>query len=422
MLFTMRMNKKFILTTIFGFMLSMAMGLAQSEGLTSSPYSLYGLGIINQTSIGRTNGMGYTGIGQKTETEINNLNPSNFSLIPKNSFFYDIGITSEFNNYSNVGQNEAKTNFNFSNLAMAFRITDGLGAGIVMVPYSDVGYSLIGIQTNIEGTNETFESSVKGLGGLNDLKLNLGYQFTEKLRLGVSNSFLFGNIVEDESFQISNSTFQLSETTNYSGVRLGFGLQYDIIENLTIGGTIQFPTSLSGNMKRSVLKSLDGTEIIVEDDKSDSTADFNMPLEVGFGLSGKFFESLTINADYKKNFWDATGQKENIGTYTDQEIYAIGLEYMKNSNGFKFGERIRYRAGFNYDNGYLALNNTTIDGFNVTGGVGIPISRASNSILNFSYSYGSKGQIQNILVRENYHLITLNFSLEDLWFRKRKIN
>lgn len=394
----------------------------QSEALTSSPYSLYGLGAINQTGIGLSNGMGYSGIGLKTEREINNLNPGNYALIPKNSFFYDVGVRAQYNTYSNTGDTETRGNFNFSNLALAFSLMDKLGMGITMVPYSDVGYSLLGIQTNIEGSNETFESNVTGVGGLSDLRINLGYGLTNRFRLGVSASFLFGSIEEDESFTISNSSFLLSEKTNYNGFRLGLGLHYDITEKLTIGSTIQFPSELGGNLKRSVFKTLDGSEITVEDNETDTVSNFKMPLELGFGLSARFFESLTFNADYKKNFWDATDQTENIGKYVDQDIFALGLEYLKNPLGIKYGERIRYRAGFNYDNGYLALNDSKIDGFNLTAGIGIPISPRSNSLINLSYSYGSKGRIQNVLIQENYHLLTLNLSLEDLWFRKRKID
>ena len=417
-----KMNKNLIGKTFFFVILSATYLSAQSEGLTSSPYSLYGLGIINQTSIGRSNSMGYTGIGLKTETEINNLNPSNFALIPKNSFFYDIGVIGEHNNFSNKGTDETRTTLNFSNLAFAFRITDGLGAGITMVPYSDVGYSLVGIQTNIEGTNETFESNVSGLGGLNDLRLNLGYGILDKLRLGVSASFLFGNIEEDEAFITTNSAFQLTEATNYSGVRLGLGMQYDISEKITFGSTIQFPTSLTGNLKRSVIKVLDGAEVTVEDEETDTTSDFNMPMELGFGISAKLFKTLIVTTDYKRNFWDNTGQAENIGNYVDQDIYAFGLEYMKDPTSFKYKNRIRYRAGFNYDNGYLAINDSKIDGYTITAGIGLPIGSGTNSMLNFSYGYGSKGQIQNILIKEDYHLLTLNLSLEDLWFKKRKIN
>ena len=364
--------------------------------------------------------MGYSGIALKSDTEINNLNPANFALTPQNSFFYDIGIRGKYNNYSNRLNDESKTTVNFSNLSLAFRIADRLGAGIALVPYTDVGYTLVGVKTNIEGTDETFESNVSGLGGLSDLKINLGYGITENIRFGASFSLLFGKIEEEESFQIYNSAFVSTEDTNYSGARFGLGMQYDLIKNITIGSTVQFPTSLKGSVRRSVIKSLDAVELTVEEDESDTVADFNLPLELGVGLSTKFLKSFTLNTDYKRNYWSDTGQSENIGEYVDQDIYALGLEFVKNSSSYKYDQRIRYRTGFNYDTGYLSINDAKIDGYNFTAGVGLPMGRGNNSMLNFSYSYGSTGIIENILIKENYHVLTLNFSLEDLWFKKRK--
>ncbi|WP_424001576.1 OmpP1/FadL family transporter [Maribacter sp. IgM3_T14_3] len=394
---------------------------AQSEALTSSPYSLYGLGVINQTSIGKFNSLGYSGIGIKSPYELNNLNPANYALIPQHSFLYDIGVTGEFNNYSNTSTSEEKSTVNFSNIAFGFRITDNLGAGITMIPYSDVGYSLLGVNTNIEGSTETFESNITGLGGLNDIKLNVGYSVIPKLRLGLSASFLFGSIEETESFSYSSSTFESTEKTNYSGARLGFGLQFDVNENITIGSTVQLPTSLKGSLKRSVNKTLLGTEITVEDESSDNVSDFKLPLELGFGMSIKPIEALTFSADYKKNFWTDTDQSENIGSYQDQDIYAFGLEYLKDPTSYKYGQRISYRLGYNYDNGYLAIGDKKIEGYNLTAGIGIPASRGSHSMINLSYSYGSKGLLQNVLIKEKYHLVTLNLSLEDIWFVKKKV-
>ncbi len=416
-----KMNKTILFSATI-FFLNLCTARAQSEGLTSSPYSLYGLGAINQSSIGRTNGMGYTGIGLKTSNQINNLNPANFALIPQGSFFYDIGIKGEYNQYSNKADSETKTTINFSNLAIAFRVAEGFGAGISLVPYSEMGYSLIGIKTNVEGTDETFESNVNGLGGLSELKFNLGYSAIPNLRFGANASILFGSVEENEAFIINQSTFSSEEITNYSGIRFGLGMQFDVSEKFTIGSTVQFPTSLKGNIKRSITKTLDGTEITVEDGASDTSANFNMPLELGFGLSTNIMESFTLSADYKKNYWDATGQTESLGSYADQDIYAIGLEYVKNPTSYKYADRIRYRTGFNYDNGYLSINGKKVDGYNITAGIGIPVGQRQKSMMNLSYSYGSKGQIQNILIKENFHLLTLNLSLEDLWFQKRKIN
>ncbi len=418
----MKMITKKKITTVAILLFFVTLKLkAQSESLTSSPYSLYGLGTINQTSIGKSNSMGYSGIGLKTTTEINNLNPANFALTPKNSFFYDIGITAETNTFANSADDQSKTTFNFSNIAMAFRIMDNLGMGIVMTPYSDVGYSLVGIKTNIEGSTETFESNVTGLGGLSDLKLNVGYGITDKLNVGFSTSFLFGSITEEESFTLNTSGFQLSEKTNYNGIRLGFGFLYDITKSISIGGTAQLPTTLNGTLKRSAIKYIDGVEIDVEEDSSDDADSFKMPLEIGFGLSSITLKNITLTADYKKNFWTNTNQSENIGSYEDQNIYAFGLEYLKDIRGYKYKDRIRYRAGFNYNDGYLAINDEKISGYDITAGIGIPVGKSSNSTINLSYSYGSKGQIENILIKEDYHQLTINFSLEDLWFKKRKI-
>ncbi len=416
----MMKRNKLLLLALFLIFLFVIPVLGQSEGLTSSPYSLYGLGSINQTSIGRTNGMGYSGIALKSDTEINNLNPANFALIPQNSFFYDVGLRGKYNHYNNRINDETKTTVNFSNLALAFRIADRLGAGVALVPYTDVGYTLLGVKTNIEGSEGSFESNVNGLGGMSDLKLNLGYGITDNLRFGASFSILFGKIQEEESFQVYNSSLVSTEDTNYSGARFGLGLQYDLTHKITIGSTVQFPTRLKGSVRRSVIKSLAGVEIQVEEDESDTVADFNMPLELGVGLSTNFLKSFTLNTDYKKNYWSDTGQTENIGTYVDQDIYAVGLEFVRNANSYKYNQRIRYRSGFNYDSGYLSINGEKIEGHNFTAGIGIPIGQGNNSMINLSYSYGSAGLIENILVKENYHVLTLNLSLEDLWFRKRK--
>ncbi|MBC6997211.1 hypothetical protein BIZ36_01805 [Cytophaga sp. FL35] len=415
----MRMNKVQFSVMLF---FSISTILAQSEGLTSSPYSLYGLGTINQSGIGKTNGMGYVGIGLKTPEEINNINTANFALVPQNLFIYDVGLKGLYNTFSNRADQETKTTLNFSNLAVAFRIGQGLGAGLSLVPYSDVGYSLVGIKTNIEGSNETFESSVTGVGGLSDLKLNLGYELLPGLRLGLGGSLLFGNIEETETFEISSSNFELTENTNYTGFRLNTGIQFDVSENITLGSTIQLPTSLKGTLKRSVLKNVDQTEITVENEGTDSTDDFKMPLQVGLGFSAKIFKSLTLAGDYKNNYWSDTQQTENLGSYVDQSVFALGMEYEKNSDSFKYVDRIQYRLGYNYDTGYLSMNGSKIDGYSFTAGIGLPVGQGWKSRLNLSYSYGSQGQIQNIMIKENFHLVTLNLGLKDVWFQKRKIN
>src|SRR5690606_23921441 len=117
-----------------------------------------------------------------------------------------------------------------------------------LTPYTNVGYTLLGVTSNIEGSDQEFESTINGSGGLNDVKINYGYLLSDKIRIGVNASYLFGSIKENEFFYIGSSYFDMNETSFYHGVHLGLGFQYDILKNFSVGGTVQLPVSLDGSM------------------------------------------------------------------------------------------------------------------------------------------------------------------------------
>ncbi|WP_268223464.1 OmpP1/FadL family transporter [Sinomicrobium oceani] len=394
---------------------------AQSEGLTASPYSMYGLGILNQANVGKYNALGHGGIAMPGNTGINNMNPASYASIYEKSFLFDVGFQSEYNHFANKINDESKWSFNFSNLALAFSLSKRSGIGVTLIPYTNVGYTLLGVTTNIEGSDETFESTINGTGGLNDLQINYGYMLSDKIRLGASASYLFGSIEENEFFYVGSSYFNMDETSFYQGVRLGLGFQYDILKKFTLGGTVKLPVTLDASMDRSVIKTLDGVSVTVEDEEDQSITGFKLPTEIGIGVYFSPFKGLSVNADYKRNFWSSTNQTDNIGRYEDQDIFSFGAEYMKNARSLDYIDRVQFRGGFTADNGYLSINNRKVGGYAITAGLGLPLNTNTHSMLNLSYSYGQKGQLTNVLVKENYHFITLNVSLEDLWFIRRKI-
>lgn len=415
MLFIMKI-KRVIFYTICLFSINQI--VAQNNNLTSSPYSLYGLGVSNGLNTGKTNTLGGTGIAMPSTNFINNLNPASYGSIPSNSFFYEIGIKAEKNSLTEVGGSESRINGNFSNLSIAFPISKNSGAGITLLPYTTVGYTILGIETSIEGSNETFFSNITGSGGLNDLKLNYGYSLTDKFRLGIFGSYLFGNIEEEEVDVIKNVLFITNESNYYKGFRFGAGLQYNLSNKISLGATVNSPTQLNGNQNKTV--NIQDSEPIINDDLDLNS--FELPLELGFGLHAKLNKNFFINIDYKRNFWNATKQTDYIGEYVDQDIFGIGAEYTPEKNSVKYWKRIQYRTGFNYDNGYLSIGGNKINNFSLTIGTGLPIGRFSNSMLNIGYSYGQKGLISDNLIQENYHTLSLNFSLEGIWFIKRKLN
>ena len=406
-----------IFTFIFLSAGQISISQSNSNNLSSSPYSLYGLGLSNDISTGKTNGLGKTGIAIPSNTLINNLNPASFAAVPKGSFLFDIGIKAERETLFENGKIEPKFNANFSNIAIAFPITKNSGFGLTLIPFTNVGYSISGVETGIDGSTDTFLSDINGSGGLNDLKLNFGYSINDKIRLGLSGSYLFGIIKEEEINTINESILNISEESYYNGFRLGIGLQYKLNDKISIGGIVNLPTYLSGSQTRTVI--VNGDE---PNETEDNLESFKLPLEMGFGLQAKLNEKLYFNIDYKKNFWDTTNQSDFIGDYVDQDFIGFGAEFTPERNSTNYWQRINYRAGFNMDNGNLAIKDERVTNYALNIGLGLPINTRRHSSFNLGYAYGQKGQVTNSLIKENYHTLTLNFSLEDLWFVKRKIN
>mgnify|MGYP000524786530 CR=1 FL=1 len=411
------MINKFNVLYLFCITLTTPIIAQQTNNLSSSPYSLYGLGITNNTSTGKTNALGKMGIALPSLSFINNSNPASFASIPSNRFLFDFGLKAQSEILRKSRNEESRFNTNFSSLAIAFPISKNSGFGVTLLPYTNVGYTISGILSSIEGSTSNFITDINGSGGINDFKLSYGYRINDNFRLGINGSFLFGLIEEQETNTIGGSILTIDEKNNYTGFRLGFGIQYDVSYNISLGAIINTATNLNGEQEN--ITALDGNELNLSENNLPT---FQLPLEIGFGVLTKLTNKIGLNFDYKKNFWNTTNQSDNIGNFVDQDFLGIGLEYTPKKRGLKYWENIQYRTGFNFDSGSLEIDNNKISNYEFNLGLGLPLKRGSNSMLNIEYSYGKKGTVSNGLIQENYHSLSLNLSLEGIWFKKRKID
>ncbi len=392
---------------------------AQSSSLSSSPYSLYGLGVPNENSVGIINSLGKFGFAMPSLTYINGKNPASLGRMTEKSFLFDIGLKVQQETVINSFEEESRFNGNFSNISIAFPISKKSGVSISLIPFTNVGYILIGLENNIEGSTETFFTNVNGSGGLNDFKVSYGYNLTDSFSVGASGSILFGTIDETETNIVGETALIISEENHYAGFRMDVGLQYDWSERTIFGLIAKFPTQLNGDQSRTI--ETFGTETQTSRTEDNDLEDFKLPMELGFGFFSTFMkEKLAINADYQHSFWEATDQRDYLGNYVDQHSVGVGVSYRARPRSLKYWDRIFYRAGVNYDSGNLKVNDYRVENYSFSLGVGLPISERTNSMLNISYSYGQKGRVSNGLIQENFHLLTLNFSFDGKWFVKRK--
>ena len=418
----MKMNKLFTaILVVIGFTKIKAQN---SNSLSSSPYSLYGLGLENPLSTGKNDGLGYAGLAMTSANSLNLLNPASLGGINQHSLFYNIGFKLESKYLEQNRDSEHITSGNFSNLALGMAINNRSGIALSLMPKTDVGYEVSGLYSPIEGSSELFETEAEGNGGLNNFMLSYGYALTDKLRFGANASLLFGEITETQFNYIQSNILYIADENDYSGFRFGAGLQYDLSKSISLGLTAKTPVSLSGSQTRTISQYYADDEIVAGIVEENEVDNFDLPLELGFGLQLKLMDGFDVLADYKRHFWSSTNQSDALGKFTDQDFFNLGFSFspLPNSNPLIYANHLEYRAGAYYDSGNLEINDQKISKYGLSLGIGFPLNKQDKSMINLSYSYGTQGNINNGLIKENFHLLSLNFSFEDLIFVTRKFN
>ena len=394
---------------------------AQTNNLTGSPYSLFGIGVESTSNTGRNSGMGRLGIGIEAIDQINLYNPASFSTIDKERFAFDFGFFSEIQSVSSDDSSERRFATNFSNIAIAFNGNGNYGIGLSLTPATSVGYTLIGVESNIEGSNEQFVSNILGSGGLNDVRLDYSRRISKNFHAGLRFSYLFGNVDETESVLAANSLVSTNEVNTYSGALFGLGLLYKFKERHSFGLTLNFPTRLGGTRDTRSEKISLGALTILEETTDERIDDFSLPLRLGVGFSSRF-KNLLLAADYSSSFWSNTNQSDGVGDYINQHVFALGSEYIIDSRSLNYWKRVVLRAGLNYSTGYLDINTNNVTSLSASFGIGLPLGNQNGSYINISYNGGQRGSTDSFLVQENFNTININLTLSGIWFQKRKYN
>ncbi len=391
-----------------------------SQSISSSPYSLYGVGSLYDSDFGYLPSIGSSGIALPSDTFINNLNPASLGFMYQNHFLFDIGGKAIATTYQSSSRKESRNNFQFSHLAFAFPVTKKSAFSFSLRPYSSSTFKISNLKLPIMDGQEYYYLTAEGSGGLNNLDFSYGYRLGKKLTLGVTATVLFGNTIDDRAFLIGNTITTIHKKTDYNGVRATLGAQYKIDSTFTIGTTFKVPSRINASKVQSVASIADEVESTVESETSSDTDDYYMPLEMGIGISKRFKNNLNLTLDYERSLWENTNQSDLYGNFVNQDRFAAGLTYSSKKNPRKYWDRVGYAAGISYDTGYLKVDANRVHNASFSIGLNLPIDNTFSS-LNVSYSYGQKGRIANDLIKENYHKISLNLSLDGIWFVKRKI-
>ncbi len=386
-----------------------------AQNSTSSPYSIFGIGEIETRDFGRTTGMGNVGIGMKSVNFLNRSNPAGLSGIDTLTFILDFTGALKLATYSTKTEREHVTDFNFKNLSVGFRVAKRWTTSVGLSPYSSVGYDVVAPQA-IEGTSEFFNVRYTGDGGINQFYWGNAIELFRGFSLGVSAGYYFGSINANEDA----SALYIQRTSSVNKVHFDFGLQYSRLIGhsiLTVGGIYGYQDKIKLNHHETVSS---GSSVLK--DQGDGYTYAYIPTTYGFGFSLSRYKNRSewvIAADYKYQNWGVDHSLQSGISYTNSHLYSVGIQVTpKPAMATNYLQIMRYQIGGSYNQSYLKVNGHQVDDYSLSVGVGLPFRNRSyiNIAANFGHSAsGGRGGIV-----ENYTLISVNLSLIELWFAKRK--
>ena len=385
--------------------------LAQNN--TSSPYSRFGYGELNDNVPGAYRAMGGIGTGMRDKRVINPSQPASFSVVDSTTFMFDLGMSAMWSNYGDATgtRNKANGNLEYLTLQMPFFWKYiGFSAGIL--PYSMVGYDLT---DSIADVPHPYSKTYTGLGGITQVYGGLSFNIMNWVAIGANVYYMFGKVNNNRLLQFSETNIaSKSEQSilHVSDVRFRYGMQifhtFADKHTVVLGATFENKSKLRADFTRVETTTLDTVP---------NTADgFDLPMMYSVGASYCFANRLTVGADFSMTDWANTRYMGETGTLRSRMRISAGAEYCHNPLGRKYVERMPFRVGFNLSDSYV--QSITAKDFSVSMGVGFPLRNVA-TVINTTLEYGHRGALP--MLQENYLRLTINASISENWFFKRRL-
>ena len=425
-------------------LLGMAGAYAQQN--TASPYSFYALGEVKFK--GTIENRMMAGLSMYSDSiHLNLQNPASYSDLKLTTYTAALS----FNNLTlkNEDTKENTTTVSFNYLSLGIPISEKIGAGLGLMPYTAVGYQL----ESIDDTQpNTITDRYTGEGGINRVYFSLGYAITKNFSLGVTGNYNFGKI-QNESLRIIEDVELATREINLSninGLDVNLALNYrtpvrkDYMlyaslmhrpgstlasENFRTIATVSFNAAGAESPPRDLeIIDLEASDL----DETDITVPSSTTVGIGFGKDKKWF----AGAEYEfRDMSKFNNPFTDIVNYEYENAYRLtlgGFFIPKYDSFTNYWNRIAYRAGVRYEKTGLLVNNTAVNDFGISFGVGLPLGGYipnTNSLafasmfsnINVGFDVGKRGEAASG-IQENYFNLNISLSLNDKWFVKRKYN
>ena len=397
---------------IYGWLSLLLPTLAVGQNsMTSSPYSMFGIGEITTGLNGANAGMGGVAIGTRDHEFINPTNPAGLTALDSCRLYAELSAFARFEDYHSGNNRNTSFVGNFSGLALAGRIMPRWYAAARLSPYSVVGYYFKSHE-EMEGSPGTYYiSAFTGDGGLSLFQISNALQLTPALSVGVNAGFLFGKIENSES----QSEQALTENLSGQGWTIDFGTQYTRQLGKELFLTIGASYTWSGKIRMTHERTLSTTSSGATIDKGTET--WRLPQRFGFGISVGH-KQMTYALDYQYIQYGRLRSSDSRFTFNDTHEIRLGSCYEPNGySSSPLWEKMVYKLGLVFSTPYyMNIRGQSGRSWRATLGVGFPVlnGRIHTSVFHeratfggTHFHWGITGLVLTYTMSELFHHVKL---------------
>ncbi|PWT97815.1 MAG: hypothetical protein C5B52_13295 [Bacteroidetes bacterium] len=394
-------------------------GFAQNN---SSPYSILGIGDIEESHFNRVSGMANTGIAYRSSGYLINNNPAAYSELSDQIFFVEAAARASFISYYGTAitsENDQTRDFAIERFSLGIRVNKFWGSSVGFMPYSTANYSFTGLKS-IQGSNISTPADYEGNGGVNQFYWGNGFKITKHFSIGVNLAYLNGTLSQKETIGSTSVSNQVVTTKDvylrnfYPSYGMQFYHKLNSKWDFGIGATYAYKKDLKAEYTSTVTN---GTNTTISDNVTKDDY-FTLPNTTGVGIALTKNKKTTFVADYRYQAWSDLNYKGFNYYLQNSSRLSAGIEISKKKQGYQNTvETVFYQAGLFYSNSYLNVNNEQLKDMGFSIGMGFNSKRNALGYC-FAFEYGIRGTQNSGLIQEKYGRLTITLSYRDFWLTK----
>ena len=388
-----------------------------AQNMTSSPYSRFAYGDLNENVPTGYRAMGGVGFGMRNNRAINPSQPASYTSCDSLTFMMDVAASVNWSRYNDASGMRNKANGNLEYLTIQIPLyKQWIAMSVGLLPYSSVGYN-IAVSDSIN-SDYHYTKSYYGDGNISEVYGGLSFNVCNWFALGANVNYMWGDLSRIRALTFEESALHTTiqdAILSVSSVRFRYGAQF-----FHTFGNHTFNLGAIFENKMKLHNDFYAVETQTEDTIPVYEGLFELPMVWGVGASYNWANRLTLAFDFERQCMASAlfnGTIADEGSLQDHNRYAFGVEYRHNPQGRKYAERMLWRAGVSVQDEYL----TSIGAKKITAsiGIGFPLWTIG-TIINTTIEYSHRGSPATGLV-DNSLRFTIGASIAEPWFMKRKL-